>query len=48
MKLCNHEVWHTCDKCGEIYDRRKHGNNCPKCGNAISNFQNNTILKYQK
>lgn len=27
----NHEVWHTCANCGEIYDARLEMGACPKC-----------------
>ena len=41
----NHEVWATCPVCGQDYDRRVWGNECPECArrkrkNARNNAEN--------
>lgn len=31
-KPCNnHEIWRSCPHCGEVWDARAHGLECPKC-----------------
>lgn len=27
----NHEIWRTCPHCGEVWDARARGLDCPKC-----------------
>lgn len=29
--LQNHEMWLTCPICGEVWDARARGEECPKC-----------------
>ena len=32
MPVSNHEIWHTCQYCGQEFDRRIHIDQCPGCG----------------
>lgn len=34
--LKNHEVWHECENCGELFDRRQQSDKCPNCGTVAS------------
>lgn len=35
--LQNHEIWRTCSKCGEVWDARAHGLECPNCKKVLHN-----------
>lgn len=29
--ISNHEIWRECSECGEVWDARKRGWDCPTC-----------------
>lgn len=37
----NHEIWRTCPHCGEVWDARAHGLECPKCKKGKKPFKMN-------